>query len=37
MGTWTGWAYEGTLYVPTERRKPITCGMLWAWLRSCFL
>jgi hypothetical protein len=37
MGARTEWAYEGTLYVPTEQRKPITEGMLRAWLKSCFL
>jgi hypothetical protein len=30
-------AYVGTLYMPTEPRKPITEGMLRAWLKSCFL
>jgi hypothetical protein len=30
-------AYEGTRYVPTEQRKPITGNVLRAWLKSCFL
>jgi hypothetical protein len=30
-------AYEGTLYVPTEWRKPTTENVLRAWLKSCFL
>jgi hypothetical protein len=37
MGARTGVTYEGTRYVPTEQRKPITQGMLCAWLKSCFL
>jgi hypothetical protein len=37
MGARTDKAYEGTRYVPTEQRKPITENVLWAWLKSCIL
>jgi hypothetical protein len=34
MGARTGVAYEGTRYVPTEQRKPITENVLRAWLEK---